>query len=88
MSACPRLNLVQSIFSCLAALTNPDIDLSWAKFGSSLVDIKYLLQPVKARFSQSEEVLYTSHITTCFVASHQCTQKLLGAFFKYEIGVF
>ena len=56
MSACPKLNLVQTILSCLAALTNPDVDLSWAKFSSSLVDSNYLSQPVKARFSQSEEV--------------------------------
>ena len=40
MSTCSELNLVQSIFSCLAALTNPDVDLSLAKFSSSLVDIK------------------------------------------------
>ena len=35
MSTYPELNLVQSILSCLAALTNPDVDLSWAKFSSS-----------------------------------------------------
>ena len=31
MSTCPGLNLVQSILSCLAALTNPDVYMSWAK---------------------------------------------------------
>ena len=40
MFTCPVQNLVQSIFSRVAALTNPDVDLSWAKFSSSLVDIK------------------------------------------------
>ena len=40
MSACPVLDLVQSIFNFLSALTNPDVDLLWAKFSSSLVDIK------------------------------------------------
>ena len=40
MSTCPRLNLVQSILSCLTALTNPDVDLSWAKLNPSLVNIK------------------------------------------------
>ena len=40
MSTCPGLKLVQSIFSCLSALTNPDVDLSYAKLSSSLVNIK------------------------------------------------
>ena len=40
MSTCPGLNLVQSIFSYLVSLTNPDVNLSCAKFSSSLVDIK------------------------------------------------
>ena len=40
MSTCPRLNLVQSILSCLVDLTNPDVDLSWDEFSSSLVNIK------------------------------------------------
>ena len=43
MSTCPGLNLVQSIFSCLSALINPHVNLSWAKFSSSLVDIKICL---------------------------------------------
>ena len=40
MCACPGLNLVQFIFSCTSALKNPDVDMSWAIFSSSLVDIK------------------------------------------------
>ena len=58
MSTCSGLNLVQSMFSCLSALTNPDVDLSCAKFSSSLVDIKLCHKPVKASFSQSEEDSY------------------------------
>ena len=38
MSTCPGQNLVQSIFSCLLALTNPDVYMYWAKFSPSLVD--------------------------------------------------
>ena len=30
MFTCPGLNLVQSIFSCLSAQTNPDVYLPWA----------------------------------------------------------
>ena len=37
MSTCPGLNLVQSNFSCLAALTNPDVELSWAKSSLSVL---------------------------------------------------
>ena len=40
MSTCPGLNLVQSILAILSALTNPDVDYSWAKLSSSRVDIK------------------------------------------------
>ena len=36
MSTCAGLNFVQSINSCLVALTNPDVALSWVKFCSSL----------------------------------------------------
>ena len=56
LSTCPGLNFVQSIFSCVSTLTNPDVELSWAKFSSSLV-------PVNASVSQSEEVFYRSNIT-------------------------
>ena len=67
MLTCPELNLVQSIFSCLSALKNPDVYLSWAKFSSSLlIGHQDLSQPVKANFSQSEEVFYRSHITKVF----------------------
>ena len=41
MSTCPGLIIVQPFFSCLTALTNPDIDMSCFKFSSSLVDIKF-----------------------------------------------
>ena len=54
-SISPGLNLVQSILA-VTALTN------LAKFSSSLVDIK-LSQPVKANFSQSEEVFYRNLIS-------------------------
>ena len=73
MSTCPVLNLVQSIFSCLAALTNPDVYLSWASFSSSLVDIRIYHNQWKL-----EEVFYRSHITITRLASvlktifHQC----------------
>ena len=40
MLTCPVLNLFQSIFSCLSALKNLHVNLSWAKFSSSLIDIK------------------------------------------------
>ena len=58
MSTYPGLNLVPSIFSCLAALTYPDVYLSWTKFSSSLVDIKICHNRWK-----SEEIFYKSHIT-------------------------
>ena len=61
VSTYPGLNLVLSIFNCLSALKNPDVDLPWAKFSSS-----DLAQSVKASFSQSEEVFYRSHITILF----------------------
>ena len=59
MSTCPGLNLVQSIFSCVATLTNPDVYLSLAKFSSGVTSS----QLVKAGFSQSEQVIYRSHKT-------------------------
>ena len=40
MLTCPGLNFARFIFSCLSALTNPDVYLLWAKFYSSLVNVK------------------------------------------------
>ena len=72
MITCSGLNLARSIFSCLTAVKKLNVNLSWAKFSSLVVNIKDLEQPVKASFSQSEEVFYRSHLTMLVVAPILC----------------
>ena len=76
MSTCPVLNLVQSIFSCLSALANPDVYLSWAKFSSSLVDIKFCHNQWKL-VSVSQRRYFRSHITIPVFSIYKSEERLL-----------